>query len=276
MAELRGTGAFKDRWDDRDYPHIIGAEPAPDAYDLSPFMPTIRNQYRMNSCVAFTARNLLCALAKALGIDFDDYSPQWFWNWARAIEGTLNQNVGVYPRDLFQAMVDQKLLFESDWPYEGSNLDMAAPSSERQSKAFSYPELAYYRVTGGVEGIMSAISSGHILSFCGPWAGKWFDNPGVEGILPPVTVNDFGAMGHATTAYRYDKNKAYLYLANSWGTDWAASGYFIMPFEYLELLKKLGGYDCYYLNFKSPVGPIIAPPKAGCFPGSQIMKLFKR
>ena len=91
------------------------------------------------------------------GVDQMDYSWLWPWNGARFIEGTLAQNVGVYPRDAFQWLTDHGCLSDQYWPFSGK-FDASAPSIERMAQAIKYPNFAYFRVGDGAQGIMESLA----------------------------------------------------------------------------------------------------------------------
>lgn len=247
-------GWKKDKWDPRDYSHKIGVEPVPNQVDLSQFKPAVRDQNPRPSCVGFGIGANITSQVLKIDPKAEWFSPQWIWNGARFIEGTLNQDVGVYPRDALDWLLKSGCLLEHFWPYNASKLDMSAPSSERMAQANKYPDFAYYRVVDGTAGICSAIASGQFVSIGSPWFDKWIQIVG-QGNLPEVTETDEAVGGHETCLYGYDQTKRVFYGMNSWGTNWGDKGLFTMPFSVFDVFKKLGGYDAHYITFTTPPGP---------------------
>jgi hypothetical protein len=257
MNDLRLTGWKKDKYDSRDFLHKRAVIAMPESVTFKDLLPEVRNQGQNGACVGFAIAANLSAIAKTLGIFTEWYSPQWIWNGARAIEGTLAQNVGVYPRDALDWLLKSGILLEQFWPYNPDSLDMAAPSSERQEKAKKYRGFAYYRVTEGVQGICSAIAFKHLVTIGSPWFSKWMQTQ--DGILPVPDVNDGLVGGHETCLYGYDQVKAVFYGMNSWGTSWGDKGFFTIPFECFDLFKALGGYDAHFITFVNDPEPEPVP-----------------
>jgi len=266
------TGGWKkDPWDRKDFkPARIYGEVLPDAYSNFLILAPGRNQELMNSCVGHALRGSVWATAKKSGFPIKDFSPQWYWNGARFIEGTLSQNIGVYPRDAFQWTIESGQLHEEDWPYNGQILDKSAPSSDRMSKAHKYNSCAYYRVDDGIEGIKAALYHKHVIFIGSPWSDKWMNSP-KEGILPNVTIDDFNEEGHAVNIYGYDDKAGLFWAQNSWGLDWGIDGKFAFRYEFIDLWKRLGGYDTYYIDFS--FGEI--NNNSGCNKPLSLSKIFK-
>lgn len=258
-------GWVKDRFDDRDYLHRVGVAVISKSVILTEFLPEVRNQGSNNACVGFGIGANLCSVAKKMGIFSEWYSPLWIWAGARYIEGTLSQNVGVSPKDALDWLVKSGCLLEHYWPYDQDIFDMSAPSSERMALASVYDDFSYFRVTGGVTGICSALAEKHLVSLGAPWFNKWFTAP--AGVLAIPSKDDFSGGGHETCLYGYDQDKAVFYGINSYGKDWGDLGLFTMPFESLDVFKALGGYDAQYITFNPPVSgpsPQPAPAPSSC------------
>jgi hypothetical protein len=166
-------GWKKDPFDKHDFIYAtIRREALPDTIDASNnglYLPAVRNQGNNSACVGFGIGAGITAILKRLGIYEEWTSPQWIWNWARWMEGTLAQNAGVYPGDAYKALLDYGVLSERFWPYDSVNTDMEAPSSLRQSQAVKFPNFAYARCIDGVDGILSGLISGwlfHQQEYC--------------------------------------------------------------------------------------------------------------
>jgi hypothetical protein len=249
-------GWKKDPHSKKDFIHKIKVAPVPDQVDLSKFLPDVRNQGQVGSCVGFGIGAVLGARAKMRGDWREPYSPTWIYNGARALEGTLTQDIGCYPRDALDWLLEKGCLLEHFWPYNPLLLDTRYPPSSLEPEASKTPLIAYYRVVDSVDGLCSAIADGFCLAIGTPWFRKWM-NPtpswkclwkNVPGILPEVTELDEVVGGHETCLYGYDKNEKMLYGQNSWGEPWGNKGRFKMPFSAIEVFKQLGGYDAHYIQ----------------------------
>jgi hypothetical protein len=254
-------GWKKDKFDRRDYLHIPRLKEIPPVVILDSLLPNVRDQGSVGSCVGFGIGANLVSKAKTYNIYEEWFSPTWIYNGARFIEGSLDQDIGCFPKDALDWLVKMGTLLERFWPYDPIKLDKSAPSTERQKQAVKYEDFAYYRVDNGIEGICSAIADGHFVSIGSPWFEKWLIyREGVFGwpILKEVDADDNVAGGHETCLYGYDKNQAILYGMNSWGTDWGISGFYQMHFSSIDVFKEVGGYDAHYITFSpTPLPPLV-------------------
>jgi len=248
----------KDKFDKRDYLHMmLPPKAVPDVVILDKYLPSIRDQGNVGSCVGFGVGVNLTFLAKKLKVYTEWFSPTWIYNGARFIDGNLSQDVGAYPRDALEWIRSKGCLLEHFWPYNPSRVDISSPSSNFNSEAVKYPIVSYFRVTGGIDAICSAISQSYYVSIGSVWFDKWMNPPG--GVLPSVNADDSIAGGHETCLYGYDKTKQIFYGINSWGTGWGNKGLYTMPFSSFSVFNKLGGYDAHYINVAWPV--VVAPSK---------------
>jgi len=256
----RYFGWLKDKYDRRDFLYKATFKAIPDTVVLREFLPGVRDQGTVSSCVGFGARGIGIARDKRLGtyIAGLDYSPTWIYNWARAREGTLLSDCGCYPRNAFHMLYLKGFLPEEFWPYNPNKLDTTYPPSHLEPEAAKYPLLSYYRVVDGTIGIREAIADGKFVFIGTPWFEKWLypDN----GVLEEVSVYDKVIGGHATALYGYEKSTNRFYGMNSWGGSWGREGLYTMPFQAFNIFKKLGGYDAYYIGDF----PASEPDESGC------------
>jgi hypothetical protein len=247
MQSKRPLGWRKDKYDGRDFIHYrLIPITLPDSVDLSANLPEVRDQGNIGSCVGFGVGANITATAKQQDVFSEWFSPNWIYNGARFIEGTLNEDAGAYPRDGFQWLVDKGGLLEHFWPYDGTQLDKTPPPAKFDTEADKYPVLAYYRVTGGADGICTALAAGHFVSIGTPWFDTWFD-VGADGVLPAVNSFSDCVGGHETCLYGYDMTKGVFYGMNSWGPDWGRGGHYTMPMSAFSNFGAFGGYDAHYV-----------------------------
>ena len=219
------------------------------------YCPPVRDQEQEGSCTGFGISAHAYTIAKAGNFATSIYSPQWLYNGARFIEGTLSQDAGANPDDVFDWAIAHGLLFEEYWPYK-MPLDKSAPSSLRESEAVMYTNIQKIRVDGGLQGILAALNTVPSVAIGAPFANEWV--AGSNGVLPlPKTVDG----GHEMCYYGYNLADAYLLFQNSWSTNWSDGGRGKMPFEAVEWWLNNGGYDCHYFQFSNvPVPPVPPSP----------------
>ena len=153
------TGWKKDLYDRRDMIYRPKAV-VMDYFTMAPIMPVVRDQGNVGSCVGHGFGGVLTALAVIAGVDPEWFSPTWIYNGARFIEGTLNQDVGCYPRNAAKWIADKGGLKEHFWPYNPARLDTKAPGSSLEPFAAEWPIVSYARVAGGVDGLIGALADG--------------------------------------------------------------------------------------------------------------------
>ena len=186
-------------------------------------------------------------LAEAQQLEF---ASRLFWYYlARAIDGTTQEDLGTYIRNIF--LVANKVGFppESVWPYSDSSLPGALfskmPSSEAFRRAFDQKALtasggsqyvSYSRIfsTGyaRVDEIKMAHGAGHMVVFgtqvSAQFCGDMSANGGKE-IAPPVGMSIAG--GHAMCTGGHDANGADV--LNSWGLGFGDGGWCRFSWDYM-------------------------------------------
>lgn len=255
-------GWKKDIRDERDYYHkpmFFKLNELPDKIDLSYFLPPVRDQGTVGSCVGHAVGAAICSIKKFQHQYQQWESPGWIYNGGRLLEGTLNKDAGCMPRDALEFVRKHGQLLERDWPYNESKLDTTDPLKYIKDRAitpFAPMDFVYTRVDNGLQGIMSALAEGHLVTIGTVWFETWMET---NGLLPPADakINIIG--GHETLLYGYNTKEKLLLGMNSWGTDWGRGGYYLMPFEEIPIFKAVWGYDAYYMTFTA--GPQPEPVK---------------
>lgn len=239
-------GWQKDRFDKRDFLYTATYKEIPPSIILTEFLPSVRQQGNVGSCVGFGIGANLVARDKRWDKYVEWYSPTWIYNGARYIEGTLMFDNGCQPRDALHWLYEKGCLLEHFWPYNPEKLDPTPPPSHLEPEAAKYPLLSYYRVVDGIDGICEVLASGKYVSIGTPWFKKWMRPK--NGKLVEVTALDEVSGGHETCLYGYDLLKEIFYGINSWGTEWGNKGHFTIPFSAFEVFKNRGGYDSHYIG----------------------------
>jgi hypothetical protein len=277
----RYFGARKDLYKVTDYLHVPVIRPPalPPRVDMSDLYAPVMYQDSVNGCQGFAWDQNLCMWAKKLGVYNQPFSAMWIWNGARFEEGTLNQNVGVYTRDVLDWLLKKGSLLDDRWPFVG--FQAISPPSSLEPEAAKYKIKAYFRVTDGYEGICSALAMGYPVSIGIPWHPKWYSCPR-NGRLPDLKVAD-GAPEefHEVTLGLYDLTEGVDGGINSWGPGWGKNGTFSFSMAMFDVFKYWGGYDASYVLIVDagwPIEPVPAPipVNKGCKLGQAFLQLANK
>ncbi len=281
----RKFGHKKDKYNPKAYIHKPKVVAIPDVVIWDKYRPDVRDQGNIGSCTGFGIGANLVAAAHRLNVFKEWFSPTWIYNGARFIEGTLMYDEGAYPQDCLDWLVKKGCLLEHFWPYNGNKLDTTSPPSKYDPEAAKWPlasyspapQLGYFRVTGGFDGVVSALADGNFVSIGIPWPDSWMSSK--DGVLPTITKSSSIAGGHEVCLYGYDKSKSIFYGMNSWGTSqWSASGKivpkgcFTMPFSVFEVFKQIGGWDGHYIRVDN-WGQTPTPPEPTPVPPPQKVRI---
>jgi hypothetical protein len=264
--KLIASGWKKDPYDTRDYLHLpcLKKYQIPEKQDLTEDLAGIWDQGQVGSCVGHGVSLSITSTAIQKSISLDErFSPTWYYNGARFIEGTLAFDAGCFPRDAYEWALKNGHLFEKFWPYNSRKFDPNSPVS-KANNANKLVDFQYFRVDDSIEGITSALADGHFVTIGCPWPNKWMDID-YQGILPEVNADDFQQSGHETCLVGYDLTTNYFIGANSWGDSWGKNGFYYMPMATIEIFKQVGGYDCHYVVFSNLAPPVPQVSKCNFF-----------
>lgn len=257
---IHKLGWKKDKFDKRDYLYKVSAVKIPTVFVL-PNVPSIRDQGNVGSCVGHGIGANLTGWAMSQKMFTEWFSPTWIYNGARFIEGSLAQDIGAYPKDALNWIVNKGCLLEHFWPYNPNAVDTAVPPSKFNTEALKFPVVSYYRITGGVNAICDAIANGYYVSIGTPWYDTWMNVPST-GILPVVTIKNVVLGGHETCLFGYNQTTKLFNGMNSWGVGWGNKGFYQMPFQAFDVFGYRGGYDAHYITVKWATVPTPTPVAA--------------
>ena len=154
-------------------------------------------------------------------------------NCERDMEGTVNSDSGAQIRDGIKVINTVGACMESEWPYDPSQFTTKPPQSCYTSGA-QHEAVAYQNVVQSLSQLKGALASGFPIVF-GFTVYESFESDTVaqtgQMTMPVSTEGCLG--GHAVLAVGYDDSTQNFIVRNSWGSNWALSGYFMMPYAYM-------------------------------------------
>ena len=247
----KGLGAVADTLDNRDFilesrfrsflggPRHIGGVPA--NVDLRDLCSPVRDQGPLGSCTGFA---MATGLREFLEIKagnpspFDVLSPQFLYYEEREIEGTINKDSGAMPRDGLKVLRKTGVCLETDDPYNPKRFTQA-PSPQAVNGAAQFTISAYFRITT-LTGLKMALAGLHGCVL-GITVYESFESNKVAntGNVPMPQPGEAMLGGHCVFCVGYQDDPSwdgggYLIVKNSWGTGWGDSGYFYLPYDYVQ------------------------------------------
>jgi C1A family cysteine protease len=235
-------GWVPDRPDYRDKLYAaIAAPPAilPSKVDLRPNCSPVEKQGHLNSCTANALTGNLEFLEKKAGRKPTNLSRLFIYYNERAMEGTINENVGAVIRDGVRSLVKLGVCSEKRWPYKITRFTQK-PSVTCYKEAAEHQVTSYHRILN-LQQMRECLAEGYPFVF-GFAVYKSFESHQVAKTgkldLPKPDEPGAGAhgqpAGHAVVAVGYDDATKRVLVRNSWGSDWGIKGYFTMPYDYIS------------------------------------------
>lgn len=206
----------------------------PATQDLSAQFSAIETQVRIGSCTAQAIVGVLEFLLIKLGLTYDELSRLFvYWN-ERNYEGTVNQDAGAFIRDGIKVAAALGVCRETLWPYDEDRYKERPPHAAFVD-ATRRRITEYARVPQDISSMRTVLASGYPI-IVGISIYDSFESDAVTrtGIVPMPDASEQLLGGHAVVITGYDQQKKRFKLRNSWGPDWGDSGYFWLPYEYLE------------------------------------------
>jgi C1A family cysteine protease len=232
-SHVRGTGWRPQAPDIRDRPYAARLAAAPPAqYDLRPQMPPVYDQLRLESCTSN-------AVAAAMEYERDrqglsDFMPSrlFIWYIARAMEGHVSSNDGVYIRTAIKVVNREGACPETMWPYEPWMFAVTPP--KRCYVTAIADRLVKYEAPHTLGDLKDAISSNIAVAFGFTLYQSIYAQPVYEtGVIPMPQPDERPVGGHAVLAVGYSDSDSHVIVRNSWSANWGDHGYGYMPYQYL-------------------------------------------
>lgn len=231
---VRKYGWRPDVPDFRDHKFKVSAPIAglPKSCTQKKFYSTPYDQGTLGSCTSNAWAAYLRARMVMLKLEPFDASRLAIYYGEREIEGTINEDAGAEIRDGMKVVNKNGIAPETLWPYVVSKFTQAPPAVYN-TEALKTIATVYERVEPTLNHMKAAVfqNGGFVFGFSvyESFENKWLKKDTMP--MPSKTEKILG--GHAVVAVGYsDAKKAFL-IRNSWGTSWALSGYFWMPYDFI-------------------------------------------
>lgn len=237
---------IRDAVDHRDIKFKYKITRLPLVVDLRPKCPPVVDQGQLGSCTANALAGALGFLemqeevlgeagqAEEFGTGYFPFSRLFiYWN-ERVIESDTSEDNGAQLRNGIASLANVGVCSELLWPYVVQNA-FNAPSPTCFAQASLHKISSYQSLEGtDISALKSCLASGYPFVF-GFQVFKSFESESVaiNGIVLMPLPTDEPQGGHAVMCVGYDDTKRTFIVRNSWGSDWADSGYCYMPYDYM-------------------------------------------
>jgi len=239
IRKIKRYGAIPDLPDQRDiwttFPKIVEYYQTADLRKTN-FLPEISDQGELGSSVAHALLAAYIFSLKKRGIyNETKFSPQFIYFNQRLIAGTVECDSGSSIRDGLKVLERLGVCSEELYPY---NLDFFKEKPTNEAYEFAYKNkypTQYRRVRPLLEDIMKSISI-KIPVLMGFTVYDSFQHQDVArtGIMPMPKMGEKIIGHHCVLIVGYDIPKKYILCRNSWGSSYGQSGYFWIPFQFID------------------------------------------
>lgn len=223
----------------------IDTSSLPVSVDLSLYMPSVGDQGRLGSCVAFAA-GYACKSYQEARYDWKwdvtstdhIFSPAYIYSQTNAENSPSGG--GTYFSTVFNLLVEQGCATLDYMPYDGSDYAWQTLPTKRQVvNASRYKAKSWGSITpGSVLEIKAQLASGNPVVIGIPVYPD-FDNLDDENpVYDVITGTNRG--GHALCVVGYDDSIGALKIINSWGTSWGLNGYGWISYNLVSSLQTSG------------------------------------
>lgn len=226
MSNKRNYSWRPDVADHRDHTYSATG-PVPNHVDRIGLGNPIEDQGQLGSCTgnaSTSAAEIVCKLTYPLSRLMSYYD-------GRLIEGTVNQDSGCMIRDVIKGISTYGVCRESYYPYNIARFTRKPSQRAYTDGKKLLPKIKAYQRLSTLADVKAALAAGLPVVF-GFSVPEFFESQQVadNGIVRVPTRSDKIIGGHAVVAVGYDDRdpKPFVWVRNSWGTNWGIDGYFKM------------------------------------------------
>lgn len=230
------TGRYgwkKDQPDQRDRRLSLAPAAFPPYIDLRSGLPAVYDQ-----------GNLGCCVYNAIGaaVEFDHWkqgipafpiSRLFGYYIARELDGTVDSDSGISPRDGFKVLATNGMCHETLWPYDIEEFAIM-PSAAAFRDAVQHRALSYWSLSQDLMSLRACLVARYPFLFgFSVYESFESDQVAASGIVPMPSPDERMAGGHCCLAIGYNEKLRAFLCRNSWGASWGLNGHFFIPYEYL-------------------------------------------
>lgn len=203
----------------------------PPAMDLRPYCSTVEHQGDLNSCAANAVVGAMEYHRNRAGLPPMELSRLFVYYNARKLADREKADEGTLMHHAMAALLAYGVCEERMWPYQEAMVN-EAPTQACYSNATRYEAIEYAR-TDTPDLILAALGSGLPVVFGAAFPSEFYDEASRTGAMPyvPQASGERPAMGHAMLLVGYDLASRMFIIRNSYGTEFGARGYALVPFD---------------------------------------------
>ena len=167
----------------------------------------------------------------------------------RAINGSIDQDSGITIHEGVQALIQQGVCPETEWPYIESQFAVK-PTDQCYADALKCKVMTnkwVEQIAHAVCGVLSGVANNGVplpvLVGVQVYSSFMSDEVMHTGVVPMPQKGQAALGGHCILLVGYDADKQVFIFRNSWGTTWGMGGYGTIPFAYIlspKLAAELG------------------------------------
>lgn len=250
MSTLRIYNHKKGLPDSRDFKfnlqlRLSAKQTLPILFDLrsanAKIIPAVLDQGHLGASVANACSNALRFLLRKEKLkDFQPSRLYMYW-FSRFLEGTTNEDSGVYIRDVMTAIHTYGVCDETLLPYNVNKYKLKPSNSNVRAATPHMRNFKYLSVDTSLLAIKQCLTLGFPIIF-GMDVYESFETEHVTktGIVPMPNESLEERLGsHVVCMYGYDDTKKHFIVMNSWGGAWGDKGFFYLPYDYLKYMNDL-------------------------------------
>ena len=224
-------------------PAVYGSNSLPKSFDLSYLMPPVRDQGSQGSCVAWAVGYYLKSYHEHIekNIPYGQkndhsgtFSPAFLYNITK-IDGC---NDGSYFKDNFERLKNIGISSWKDMPYNQNDCDtLPSQKAIKNAKCAKILEYEILNISNPLKTIDLMDIKNYLVKkepvIIGITIYEGFDSPQkINGEYFYKNFNKKNSRGaHAITVVGYDDHRNAFKIVNSWGKNWANSGYLWIDYE---------------------------------------------
>jgi C1A family cysteine protease len=220
--------------DERDYFYkVVKPVKLPASVDLRPGISKTFDQGALGSCVAHGVGSLDKFVKEKQNHRPFDPSRLFIYYEGRKLEGTIDEDSGLYVRDGMKVINKMGAPGEHLWPYDISKFTQKPPKNAYINAATNQ-SIIYSQVPQTLTALKGCLAEGYPFTF-GFEVYEYFESweMQITGILKVPTADEQYLGGHCVLCVGYNTATKRFLVLNSWGEDWGLKGYFWMPNAYM-------------------------------------------